>query len=229
MKFYYDLHIHSCLSPCGDEDMTPNNIVNMSVLKGLDFIAVTDHNSILNLEAVINCSKNTDVKVIPGMEIETSEEIHMLSLFPNLIDAENCYDTVSKNMLGIKNRPDIFGRQLIMNDNDEITGIEDMLLVTATKLNLDKVKLLVENNHGICIPAHIDRNSYSIISNLGTIPDIGFSCVELSKNADFSQYNNYFYKKIRNSDAHYLEDIFEADNYVDIEEKSIECLFSHLK
>lgn len=229
MKYFYDLHIHSALSPCGDSDMTPNNIVNMSVLKGLDFIAVTDHNSALNLPAVFECAKDLPVIIVPGMEIETSEEVHILSLFSSIEDAFNAYEEVKKNRLGIKNKPDIFGAQTIMNENDEIIGYEDELLVTATKLSLEKTKDLVEANNGVAIPAHIDRNSYSILSNLGVIPDIGFKTIEFSKKADFDKFRHLDYMYLKNSDAHYLEDIFEAENSLDIEEKSLKCLISHLK
>ncbi len=229
MNFYYDLHIHSALSPCGDIDMTPNNIVNMSVLKGLDFIAVTDHNSILNLPAIMECAQNTSLTVIPGMEIETSEEVHILSLFPSIDDAFKAYETVKNNSMNIKNKPEIFGHQAIMNSEDVIVDFESTLLVTATKLSIEQVKKLIECNNGVAIPAHIDRNSYSIISNLGTIPDIGFKTIELSKTADITQYNNLGFNIIINSDAHYLEDIFEPVNTINLEEKSAECLISHLK
>jgi len=229
MKLFYDLHIHSALSPCGDGDMTPNNIVNMSAIKGLDFIAVTDHNSVLNLPAVIKCAKDLPVIIVPGMEIETSEEVHILSLFPSADDAYNVYEEIKKNRLGVKNRPDIFGQQVIMDSNDEIIGYEEELLVTATKLSLEKTKEIIEANNGVAIPAHIDRNSYSVLSNLGVIPEIGFKTVELSKKADLNKYTNLEYKTVINSDAHYLEDIFEPENFLDLEEKSLNCLISHLK
>jgi len=83
MKIYYDFHIHTCLSPCGDNDMTPNNIVNMAQIKGLDAIAITDHNTYLNAEACVKAAQQTDLIVIPGMEVETSEEIHVVVLFPD--------------------------------------------------------------------------------------------------------------------------------------------------
>lgn len=229
MKYYYDLHIHSALSPCGDMDMTPNNIVNMSILKGLDFIAVTDHNSILNLPAVTECAKNTPLIIIPGMEIETAEEVHMLSLFPTMDDAFNAYEIVRNNYLNVKNKIEIFGHQAIMNSDDIIVDFEKYLLVTATKLTLEKTKELIECNNGVAIPAHIDRNSYSIISNLGSIPEIGFTTVELSKCANVAKYKETGFKIIVNSDAHYLEDIFEPVNKIELEEKSAECLISHLK
>ena len=130
--FAYDLHIHSALSPCGDEDMTPNNIANMAYLKGLDVIAVTDHNSCRNVSAVQKCGANAGVTVIPGMEVETSEEVHMVCLFKSLNDAYEMEDYVTAHLPVIKNKPEIFGRQLVMDENDQITDIKENLLITAT-------------------------------------------------------------------------------------------------
>ena len=86
-KYFYDLHIHSVLSPCGDDDMTPCNIVGMSKLLGLDVIAITDHNSTGNAEAVMKCGQAMGLTVVPGMELETREEVHVLMLFEDLSKA----------------------------------------------------------------------------------------------------------------------------------------------
>jgi len=127
-RFYdHDLHIHSALSPCGDEDMTPNNIVNMAYIKGLDIIAITDHNSCKNARAVMKAGKGV-IKVVPGMEVTTSEEVHTLCLFPDIESAEDMGEFVRMHMTGVKNQPEIFGRQLIMNAEDEIVGEEEELL-----------------------------------------------------------------------------------------------------
>ena len=134
MKCFIDLHIHSCLSPCAEEDMTPNNIVNMSVLKGLDIIGVTDHNSAKNAAAVFEAGKRAGLVVVPGMELCTLEEVHLLCLFKNLEDVENFQDIVYGNLPPIKNREDIFGSQIIMNSRDEITGQEEILLSGACSL-----------------------------------------------------------------------------------------------
>ncbi|UKI36237.1 MAG: PHP domain-containing protein [Clostridiales bacterium] len=123
-------------SPCGDEDMTPNNIANMAYLKGLDVIAVTDHNSCRNVSAVQKCGANAGVTVIPGMEVETSEEVHMVCLFKALDDAYEMEDYVTAHLPVIKNKPEIFGRQLVMDENDQITDIKENLLITATTLSV---------------------------------------------------------------------------------------------
>ena len=124
MKLFYDLHIHSALSPCGDNDMTPNNIINMSIIKGLDVIAVSDHNSIKNLYSVMEVAKNTDLLVIPAMEIETAENIHILALFPDLNSAEIAYSKIYQNLPDIQNDISVFGEQLILDNMDQIVGEE---------------------------------------------------------------------------------------------------------
>ncbi|MGE4283222.1 MAG: PHP domain-containing protein [Clostridia bacterium] len=235
MRYYIDLHIHTTLSPCADQDMTPNNIVNMAVLKGLDFIAVTDHNSTGNVRAVMECAQETGLVVVPGMEIESSEEVHMLCFFPNVSVAEVVGNLVYNHLPNIQNRPGIFGCQEIYNSKDELIGCEEKLLLTATLLSIDKIKAEVERLGGVVVPSHIDRQSFSIISNLGFIPkELGFAAVEISKNSDRVEFlrknpNILHYKSITNSDAHHLSEISEVDEGIDLKEKSIAALLSYLK
>lgn len=220
MKCYYDFHIHSALSPCGDNDMTPNNIVNMSILKGLDAIAISDHNTCGNVRAAQKAADGR-ILVIPAMEIETAEEVHMLSLFPNIEAAEEMEKTVKEHLPKTENRTDIFGNQLYMEANDEIIGEEKYLLVSATDLDLYEVTERVRALGGLAIPAHIDRSSYSIISNLGFIPpDIEFPCLEISGNAS-SEFKDAYanYNIITNSDAHYLWNISEKIHFIEIDNK----------
>ncbi|MBQ4146004.1 MAG: PHP domain-containing protein [Clostridia bacterium] len=223
MRAYYDLHIHSALSPCGDEDMTPNNIVNMALLKGLNVIAVTDHNSCGNVRAVQKVAGDSLI-VIPGMEIETEEEVHVLAYFPTVEQAENMEKEIIKSVPPIKNKADIFGRQLYLDENDEIIGEEERLLVMASGLSIEQVFERVRYHGGIPVLAHIDRSSYSVISNLGFIPEnIEVSALEITekKRAELEEK----YKKfvvLTSSDAHYLGDISEPMYYFDIFNKTIE-------
>ncbi|WP_058485122.1 PHP domain-containing protein [Defluviitalea phaphyphila] len=231
MKYAYDLHIHTALSPCADEDMTPNNIVNMSILKELDIIAITDHNSCENAEAVMKVAKGTDLLVIPGMEIETSEEIHMVCLFPNIDFANKMQNIVYDNLPKLKNDKNIFGKQLILDDKDDIVGENEKLLLTATKLSIYDVVKYTKELKGVSFPAHIDRKSYSIISNLGWIPkDLDIHTIEVSKycNIDkiISKYNDFMI--IKSSDAHYLTDILEREQFIEIKSKSIEEIIKYL-
>ncbi len=229
MKLWYDLHIHSCLSPCGDNDMTPNNIVNMALLKGLDVIAVSDHNSCGNVRSVIKVADGK-LLVIPAMEIETAEEVHILSLFPTIEAAEEMEEIIKSHSSGIMNNPEIFGNQFYMDENDNIIGEETRLLVSATTLDIYETASFVKSLGGIAIPAHIDRSSYSVISNLGFIPpDINFPCVEITeKNLEtFSKdYKNY--NIITDSDAHYLWDISEKVRCFEADNKKIENILQSL-
>lgn len=231
---YYDFHIHSCLSPCGDMDMTPNNIVNMAMLSGLDTIAVSDHNSIGNVRSCIEVGKSCGVTVIPGMEVETAEEVHILTLYPSLDCAEDVYKEVYKSLPDIKNRPDIFGQQAYMNSEDIITGYEEKLLISPTSLSMNRLFDMVRSAGGLFIPAHVDRHSYSVLTNLGFIPDdLDIKHIEVSKNVeDLSAYlgsrpdlSDYFI--FRNSDAHYLGDIAEKNSFIDC--NNISELFGGLK
>ncbi|MBR4172884.1 MAG: PHP domain-containing protein [Clostridia bacterium] len=220
---YYDFHIHSALSPCGDEDMTPNNIVNMAKLCGLDAIAVSDHNSVKNVPAVIEAGKSVGITVVPAMEVETEEGVHILTLYPSLEAAKEVGDIVYDALPDIKNRAEIFGRQLIMDSDDNITGIEEKLLISPTSLSINSLFDAVKSVGGLFVPAHIDRHSYSILTALGFMPqDIDIKIVEVSQNTtDLAAYLESRpelkkYKILRNSDAHYLQNISEKSASLDI-------------
>jgi len=235
MRIAVDLHIHSALSPCGDDDMTPNNIVNMSVLKGLDIIAVTDHNSAENVEAVLQCAMDKDIVVIPGMEIETREEIHVICFFPDLETVLEMQHIVYESLPALKNREDIFGQQLIMDSNDDIKGCVDRLLLTATGLSIEEVYNTAQDLGGVMIPAHVDRDSYSVLSNLGMIPEhLGLKYLEISRTCDFIKLTEKMpelkkYRFIRSSDAHALGDIFERESFIEVNEKSIKGLLKQFR
>ena len=212
-NYFYDFHIHSALSPCADDDMTPNNIVNMAMLNGLDIIALTDHNSTKNCRAVEKVAKEQGVIFIPGMELCTSEEIHTVCLFPTVEDASAFDLEIYGGIMPIKNKPDIYGNQLILDENDNVTGIEDILLVTASSVPLYDVVALVEKYNGIALLAHIDRHSSGVLGILGNIdPDMGFCLAEVSKNATDGRYQDKFpfLSFVSDSDAHHLWDIAEA-------------------
>lgn len=234
MKYFYDLHIHSCLSPCGDMDMTPNNITGMAKLLGLDFIALTDHNTVLNCAAAIEAGERNGVMVIPGMELTTSEDIHAVCLFPSLEKALEWNEFVDSKRIKVKNRPEIYGRQVIMNGNDEETGEIEHLLLPATSISIMTAKKEAERFSGICFPAHIDRDSYSVLSVLGEIaPECGFTTAEL---ADISLLPQLLQRHpilgemniVTDSDAHYLENMREAENTMELDELTAEAVIKFL-
>lgn len=234
MRIYIDFHIHTALSPCADNDMTPNNIVNMAKLKKLDAIAITDHNSCDNSEACIKAGKKIDILVIPGMEIQTKEEVHALCLFRELESAFVFQKYVYNLLPPIKNKPEIFGDQYIYNYEDKIIGINERMLLSSVDISFNEACYIVKELGGAFIPAHVDRGSYSIISNLGFIPDyIPIKTVEYSKYEDFKKLRDLniissSYKSIKSSDAHYLWNILERESFIDIDEFTISNIIDNL-
>lgn len=224
MKLYYDFHIHSCLSPCGDEDNTPNNIVNMALLKGLNVIALADHNTGKNCPAVMAVGRKNGLVVLPAMELTTSEDIHILCLFERYEDLQKLEEHISSRRMKIANRPEVFGRQLIMNEKDEVIGEEEHLLIVSSGVSVEDVAALVKGFGGIAIPAHIDKQSNGIIGVLGFFDDsLGFEMVECTVDSGVKL------PQINDSDAHYLWDISEAEHFIEAEACSARGVFAALK
>ena len=218
--YYYDLHVHSCLSPCADDDMTPNNIAGMAALKGLQIVALTDHNSCKNCPAFFAACKKQGIIPVAGMELSTAEDVHLVCLFDNLDDAMRFDKAIEGHLMNIKNRPEIFGNQLVLDGDDEIVSEEQKLLISATDLSMGDAVELARGFGAHVHPAHIDRESNGIISVLGDIPsDYGFDCVEFNDVANVERINELYpltqeMKRVVSSDAHHLWDISEADNSV---------------
>ncbi|MBO7374749.1 MAG: PHP domain-containing protein [Lachnospiraceae bacterium] len=234
IPLHYDLHLHSCLSPCGDNESTPGNIVGMAVIKGLDVIALTDHNTCKNCKAAMAIGEAYGITVIPGMELTTSEEVHVLCLFYNLEDAMKFDAFIEPRILDIPNNPKAFGDQFLCNEDDEVIGSFPKLLISATDISFDKVYDYVSEYHGVMIPAHIDKNSFSLMSNLGFVPpDSKFKCFELADmgNLHRLQKENEYLKNcnvITDSDAHYIEKINEPINTLYAESNSIKDVLDSL-
>ncbi|MBR2989132.1 MAG: PHP domain-containing protein [Clostridia bacterium] len=233
MKVYYDLHIHTALSPCGDDDMTPNNIVNMAKILGLDVIAITDHNSVGNCVSAVSVGKEVGVVVLFGMELETAEEVHVVTLFPDEKSATEFGKIVDERRFKIKNDEKVYGKQTYLDENDEVTGNEEYLLVTATTIGIYEVVALAESFGGVAYPAHIDRYSHGLIQMLGDIDeDMNFGAVEVSANASdefVAKYEKLGYKIVRSSDAHYLENLNEQNgNFFELEEVTSQAVIEQL-
>ena len=221
MRLYYDLHIHSCLSPCGDSDMTPNNIVNMARLADLNLIALTDHNSCRNCPAILAAERGSGLTVLPGMELCSAEEAHVVCLFPTLEAAEAFDAAVLPTLPPIPNRPEVFGEQIIMDGEDTIIGRLEPLLVTASALSVDDIPALARRFGGTAFPAHIDRPSYSVTAALGDIPPVGFTAAEITAAGDTDTLCRQYpllrgLPLLQNSDAHYLHQIAEAGPWLEL-------------
>ena len=235
-KVAIDLHVHSILSPCGEEEMTPNNIVNMALIKELDFIAVTDHNSAKNLPAVMAVAKKLGegLCVLPGIEVTTKEEAHVLAYLPTLAAAMALDQIIYDHLPEVMNEKELFGPQYIMDENDKIIGEVDKLLISATDIGVNQLWELITNLGGVMVPAHIDRNSYSLIASLGFIPlDLDIKTCEISKIETVESVLKKFrffkeYQFIHGSDAHQLEDIAEREYFLELPDMQRQTLINYL-
>ena len=235
MRCYFDLHVHSALSPCADDEMTVADIAQMAAIKGLDFIAVTDHNSLRNCPGFHKACQRVGVVPVPGAEVCSAEEVHLLCLFPSVGSAMDFDDALYRSLPDINNRTDIFGRQLIMDEWDNIVGEEPRLLSGASKMDLFAIDREVTGRGGIVIPSHIEKPAFSLLSNLGFVPpDPDFCAFEVQRKEKIHsllQENHQLFGKnlLCNSDAHALHLIKERENTVEVAEKSPEALLASLR
>ena len=221
-----DLHIHTCLSPCAELDMHPRALVESAIAAGLDILAICDHNASENVPYVINAARGKKLKIFPGMEITTSEEVHFLALFDSLPDLARLQEFVYQHLAG-ENDEDRFGVQAIVNENGEVEGISDKLLIGATDISLNDLLNHVHEQNGLAVASHIDRESFSVLSQLGFIDDsIHFDALEVSSltgikqaRVQYAELNHYSF--ITSSDAHYLKDIGSAVTKIMLEEPTL--------
>lgn len=215
--------------------MLPSNIVGMAALKGLDVIAVTDHCSCKNCPAVEKLAAAYGIVALFGMELTTQEEVHVLCLFDNVTAAMDFGELVRSYYQPILNDPEIFGKQQVVNEDDEIIGEEETLLINATDIRFDEVFGLTEKYGGVMIPAHIEKKANSLLSNLGFVPeDSRFPCFEMKHIGylDELREKHPYLKKCRvitNSDAHYLEYINEPVNFIEARERTAQAVLEALK
>lgn len=234
MRFYYDLHIHSALSPCAENEMTPNNIVNMAALNGLDIIALTDHNTAANVDAVWKCAEKSNVVFIPGIEVESAEEVHVVCLFPDVKSAMRMNDIVKRHLPYILNEEKIFGQQLILDENDQLIRKKRQLLIVSTDLTVDEIFFFVEMLGGCAYYAHVDRESYSVLSLLGTFTEeTDRGLVEVSsdeKGIAFAEKRKDLKDRVLlySSDSHRLADMNGRDNYIELPFEKDELKAAHV-
>ena len=232
MHYYYDLHLHSCLSPCGSDEMTPANLAAMCALAGLEIVALTDHNTCGNCASFCRAAQAHSLTALAGMELCTQEEIHVVCLFPDPQRAEDFSREIARHLPPIANDPDYFGRQLRMDDGDGILGEESAFLAGSTDIPLYEVPRLVAAWGGAAFPAHIDRPAFSLLGVLGLWdPDLGFSAAELSyrcppelaRRPDLAGL-----QLLTNSDAHSLDQIWGAEHTLDLPEPTPQAVIRRL-
>jgi PHP family Zn ribbon phosphoesterase len=211
-EFRCDFHVHTCLSPCADLDMYPRAVVAMSLARRLDIVAICDHNSSENVQYVIKCAEGTGLTVLPGMEIMSSEEVHVLALFDKREDLFDLQELVYRHLPG-KNDEDAFGCQAIVNEHDEVEGLSEKLLIGATTLPLQRIVSEIRGLGGLAIAAHIDRESFGILGQLGFIPDgLALDALEISRRTGLVEARRRYpelarFPMVESSDSHIITDI----------------------
>ncbi len=213
LRLRADLHLHTVLSPCAEVEMIPPLIVERALRLGLGIIGITDHNSAENVAAVMEAARGSDLAVLPGMEVQTREEVHLLCLFDTLEQVLTMQGRVHNYLPPLKNRAEVFGAQFVVDAAGEFVRTNDRLLLTSISLSVEEVVERVRDLAGLCIPAHVDRPSYSLLANLGFIPPgVNFPALEISRQAIPSEVRRAFpdiadYTLIASGDAHRLEEM----------------------
>lgn len=231
MDCFYDFHMHSCLSPCGSDDMTPADLAGMCALAGYDVVALTDHNTVGNCAAFCKAAEHYGLLALPGMELTTAEEVHVICLFPDLDSAQAFGDHVRAHLPSTPNRPNFFGRQLLMDEEGNVLGEEPALLIGATDIPVSEVSGLVKRFGGAAYPAHIDHDSFSLLSNLGMwLPEAGFRFAELSPTCPdgFIQRPDLAgVRFVTSCDAHYLHEIPDPKQTISLPERTVKAVLDY--
>ena len=215
-RFRVDLHMHSCLSPCADDDMTPVTMAGMAALQNLDIAALTDHNSCGNCRTFFEACNAYGVLPIAGMELTTSEDVHMVCLFPDLEDAIAFDKEIFPFRLKLRNKPMIFGNQRFMDTDDNVVGEDPYFLPAATSISISDACEMVKKHGGVCYPAHIDREANGILAILGSFPpEIDFPVVEVHDEKNYRMAEGR--SIVASSDAHHILDIGENNFSLDLD------------
>ena len=219
-KVRADLHMHTCLSPCADAQMQATAIVRQAKKAGLDMIGISDHNSAENVAAVVKAGAREGLPVVAGMEITSSEEVHILGLFNTEQDLMNMQDIIYQNLPG-ENYEQAYGPQTVVDEWDNVLGSNSRLLLGATTLTVEQVVEAIHQRSGVAIASHVDRERFSLIGQLGFIPKgLNLDAVEVSRPSSMKQ--EYDYPVVTFSDAHFLEDIGNSSTESMIEDVSVD-------
>ncbi len=229
-KYMADLHIHSTLSPCGSLEMSPKKIIEKAYSLGINLISITDHNSIENSYVAFEIAKRFNINYLFGLEVQTKEEIHVLIYFDNIDDVFEVYKTVYEKLPDVKNNPEIFGDQVVVDEDENIVKFEEKLLLNSTDLTIKELNDIVSKKGGLFVPAHINSDTFSIISQIGFIPeDLQIDFLEITYNIDKEDFlknnpNYSKYKFLSFSDSHYLNEIGRSVTFFDLNYPSVSCL-----
>lgn len=222
-----DLHIHSALSPCGGLEMTPPKIFEKARQIGLDALVIADHNTAENQKYFLECAKTVNIQVLPGMEVQSKEDVHILCIFDTLDQVLALQELVYDHLPPIKNKREIFGEQVIVDCQGNMVGEVERLLLTGTNISVDEIAINVRKIGGLALPAHIDRPAFSLWSHLGFIPEyLGFVGVELTHHLPRNKEQmKYLEDKnlgiVISSDAHWLNQLQRPYTWAYLEEFSV--------
>lgn len=223
-----DLHIHTVLSPCGDLEMSPANIIETARNKGIDIIGITDHNSTRHCKLTKQLAESAGIFVLMGAEVTSREEVHCLTFFENDEQLNDFQQYLETYLSKTPNNPEKFGYQVVVDEHENILDQVEYLLISGLTQSITQIEAKVHSLGGLFIPAHIDRPSYSITSQLGFIPDnLLIDAIEISANCKPETMTPFLGKHrhkaiIRTSDAHYIEDIGKATTDFELEHRNFE-------
>jgi 3',5'-nucleoside bisphosphate phosphatase len=224
-EFRADLHIHTCLSPCGSLKMSPSNIIKEAHNQKLDIIGICDHNSAENVTAVTKAAQETNVTVLPGVEVTSREEVHLLALFDRISAALHLQEIIFNHLEG-ENDENTFGMQVVVNAKGEVLGFNPRLLIGATSLSIEALISHIHQLKGLVIAAHVNRESFSLISQLGFIPpEMRLDALEVSSDMPIQKAQKIYPSKfpiVCFSDAHFPEDIGKASTVFRLQTGSIQ-------
>ncbi len=230
--FNFDLHIHSCLSPCGDLDSSPREIGRHARLSGLHGLMLSDHNSSRNAPAMAEICRREGLQMLYGMELATAEEVHCLAVFDTATQARRFEDYVEDHLPEMVNDPDVFGSQIVVDADEGIIEMESLMLAAPTDITIPEAGCRIHAIGGLFVACHIDRAYFSVISQLGAINgDEGFDAVEVSRHSDLRSWRHKCcgLPVLRNSDAHYCDDIGAIYNQAPLTEFSVNALRDALR
>ena len=218
MKTYRaDLHVHTVLSPCADVEMIPPLIVDEATTRGIRLLAITDHNGTANIAAVQKAAsavraEGSELTILPGMELQTREEVHALCLFDTLEQAAALQAWVDARLPNTPNNPDFFGEQFVVDETGDFIRREERMLLNSVDAGLSEAYAYVNALGGLFIPAHVNRPAYGLIQVLGFLPDdITFEALEISRHVKPEEARKKYphvgqLPLIQNGDVHYLDD-----------------------
>ena len=218
-SYIAELHAHTVLSPCAEVEMIPPLIVPAALAKGINLLAITDHNASANVIAVQHAAQGTGLTVVPGMEFQTREDVHVLCLFDTLAQLAAWQDVVNEHLPPLENNIEYFGEQFVVDATGGFIGRETRLLLTSADLSIEQTIRAVSALGGWVIPAHVDRKANGLIAHLGFVPpDAAIDTLEISRNISFEKAPEKYpqirgYPLVQDGDAHRLNEFLGVNEF----------------